>query len=425
VSSGAPGAGPASAPPPPFRVPGSHFAAALAFLALGSAGLAFISPELAAGAFMAPRVAAVTHLFTLGWLTTTILGAAYQFIPVALGVGMAWPILVWATLALHVPGVSLMVAGLATGDTTLLLPGAGLVTLGLLLFTANLFRTLGRAPRGGLIRRALAVAGAFLIVAVLLGITLSGNLRWGYLGEHRLLALTLHLHVALLGWVLLVVVGVSQRLVPMFLLSHGAPEWPGLWAYRLVTGGLVLALLLHHAGGAWLGLAALVCGAGVSLYLAQLVLFFLHRRRRDLDPGMTLVAVGGVGLAGGLLLAPVALTRGAADPGGAEAYGAAVIVAGFTPFVAGHLYRIVPFLAWFHRFGARLGTERMPTVAELYSRRVAWAAAAMTAAPALALPPCLAAGAPVEALRAVALLLCAGVTVMALQLARVGLGGPR
>ena len=33
-----------------------------------------------------PRVVAVTHLFTLAWITTSIMGALYQFLPVALGV---------------------------------------------------------------------------------------------------------------------------------------------------------------------------------------------------------------------------------------------------------------------------------------------------------------------------------------------------
>ena len=40
---------------------------------------------LAAGNFLSQRLAGVTHLFTLGWLTTTIYGALYQLLPVALG----------------------------------------------------------------------------------------------------------------------------------------------------------------------------------------------------------------------------------------------------------------------------------------------------------------------------------------------------
>lgn len=78
-------AGLASANAPPLHLPGEHFVAALTFLALGGVGLVWIAPELAAGAFLAPRVAGVAHLFTLGFVTMSILGALYQFLPVAVG----------------------------------------------------------------------------------------------------------------------------------------------------------------------------------------------------------------------------------------------------------------------------------------------------------------------------------------------------
>src|SRR5688572_26779770 len=75
-----------SANAPPFRLPGEHFAAALTFWGVGALGLIRVAPDLAQGLFPLPRVIAVTHLFTLGWITTSILGALYQFLPVALRV---------------------------------------------------------------------------------------------------------------------------------------------------------------------------------------------------------------------------------------------------------------------------------------------------------------------------------------------------
>ncbi|NJD11513.1 MAG: hypothetical protein FIB01_14130, partial [Gemmatimonadetes bacterium] len=51
-------------------------------------GLAGIAPDLAAGLYPLPRVQAITHLFTLGWITLSVQGALYQFLPVALGRGI-------------------------------------------------------------------------------------------------------------------------------------------------------------------------------------------------------------------------------------------------------------------------------------------------------------------------------------------------
>jgi hypothetical protein len=406
-----------AATPPPFAIPASHFAVALVCLALAGPGLAIVAPELSAGALLSPRVVAVTHLLTLGWITTTILGAAYQLVPVALGRSIAWPRAAWVTLGLHVPGLALLVGGLLGGRRSVLVAGALLLAAGLFLFAANLGVSLTRAPRGGLARRCLGAAAVFLVIAVVLGMALGGNLGWGYLGGRRLLALTLHVHVALLGWVLLVIVGVSQRLLPMFLLSHGVSERPAEWSFRLLVAGLGVAVLGHHGGvWPWGGAAVALCAAGVAAWLLQLGLH-VGRRRRPLDPGMTLVVVGGLGMALALGIALPALRGGLGTPRWATSYGVALVVAGFTPYVAGHLYRILPFLTWFHRHARRLGRERTPTVGELVTTPVAWVAVSGLGAGALALVVTLAAGAPVAAVRGAALLFTAGALTQALQLA--------
>src|SRR5699024_5525615 len=90
---------------PPFRLPGEHFIAAIGFWLLGAAALVWAAPDVVAGSFPAPRVVATTHLFTLGWITTTILGALYQFLPVALGVPIRSERLAHASYALYVPGL--------------------------------------------------------------------------------------------------------------------------------------------------------------------------------------------------------------------------------------------------------------------------------------------------------------------------------
>ena len=68
-----------------IRLAAEHFAASILYLMAGAAGLVWIAPELATGAYASPHVAGVTHLFTLGWITTTIFGALAQLLPVALG----------------------------------------------------------------------------------------------------------------------------------------------------------------------------------------------------------------------------------------------------------------------------------------------------------------------------------------------------
>ncbi|HET9983782.1 MAG TPA: hypothetical protein VFQ38_09345 [Longimicrobiales bacterium] len=366
---------------PPLALPAEHFLAALAFFVAGSLGLVAVAPELAAGLFPLPRVAAVTHCFTLGWITTSILGALYQFLPVALGVPIRSRRLAHATFALFVPGLALFVAGLAAGRPAVLVPGAALFGTALLLFAGNLAATLRRATERGLTWWALVGAAAFLVLTVLLGVALAGNLRWGYLGGSRFLALAVHIHVAIFGWVMLVVIGVANRLLPMFLLSHGVSERRGRIAAGLVASGVLLLFALHHAVPMpllWLAPGALIL-AGTAAFLLQARAFYRHRRKPKIDAGMRSAAVALAFLAFALGLAPVALVGGAGAPRLAVAYVAALVLGALSLFVAALYYKIIPFLIWFHRFGPLAGKRPLPTVAELFDARWATLATALLA----------------------------------------------
>lgn len=400
---------------PPLRLPGEHFAAALGFWLAGAAGLVWVAPDVAAGAFPLPRVVAVAHLFTLGWITTSIQGALYQFLPVALGTPIHSERLGHLTFGLYAAGIPLFVGGLAAGLHPVFLVGAASFGTALLLFAGNLAATLARAPERNLTWWALAGAAVFLTVTVGLGFLLAGNLRWGYLGGSRFLALGVHLHVAIFGWVLLVIVGVAHRLLPMFLLSHGASELPGKVALALLAAGTGLLLALHHAltpGVVWT--VAALLGGGLLAFVLQAALFFRHKRKPTLDPGLRLVAVALGVLALALGLAPAFVAQGLAAPRLVTAYVLALLL-GLSLFVAGHYYKILPFLVWFHRFGPLVGKRPVPRVADLYAAGPGNAAVALLGTGALGMIAATLFGAGWAA-RPAALLFAAGATVVAAQM---------
>ena len=366
--------GMASRQAPPITLPGEHFAAALLFLALGTVGLVLIAGDLSTGAYPSPRVIGVTHFFTLGWITTSIMGALYQFLPVALGEPIRSIRLAHVTFGVYVIGLPLFIAGLLTGGRALMIPGAVTLASGLGLFLVNLGGTLARASRRDVTWWALLGAAVFLSLTVVFGLALAGNLEWGYLGTNRFVALGVHLHVALGGWVGLVIVGVAHRLLPMFLLSHGVDETLTRAAVALIAAGAAVLAVLHHAPaalGRWT--PALLMGGGVACFLIQASRFYRKRVRRALDPGMRLVAVALGLLTVGLLLAgPVVLGR--ADSRLATGY-VFLLVGGISLFVAAHYYKIIPFLVWYHRFGPLAGKKPVPRVSDLFHAPTATVAA--------------------------------------------------
>lgn len=410
--------GEASAKAPPFVLPGEHFTAALVFLLVGVGGVVLIADDLAAGAFLSSRVAAVTHLFTLGWITTSIMGALYQFLPVALGEPIRSVRLGHAAFVLYVPGLTAFVSGLAFAQATLMHLGAATFGTGIVLFTGNLAATLQRAKRRDLTWWALACADAFLATTLVLGLALAGNLSRGYLGDNRWNALGVHLHVALAGWVLLVMIGVAHRLLPMFLLSHGASERYAKLAVGLVASGAGMLAALHHAPALfsrWL--PALLIAAGCAAFLLQARAYYAHRVRRALDPGMRLAAAALGVLAVGLILAwPVLMTQSSARL--MTAYIVAVLL-GISLFVAAHYYKIVPFLVWYHRFGPLSGKRPVPRVSELYSARAASVAGGALLLGAVGLIVSIGLGAA-GAVRIAALVLALGAGLEAMQMLHLG-----
>lgn len=378
---GAPGPAGTIGDAPAFRIPGGHFAASLLFLVAGAAGLAWQAPALASGAFSSPVVVGSVHLLTLGWIGSSIMGALYQLLPVALGATLRWERVAEAAFWAWTLGLAAFAAGVAAGAPRLHLPGAALVGLGVLLFAANVAGTLPRTARRDLTWWCVAGSTLFLVGSWVLGLLLAVNLGTGVLGPSRYVVLAVHLHLAAGGWVLLTVIGVGHRLLPMFLASRGVSRLPGRIAAALVaTGAGALLLSGHLLPATVLRPALAVMALGAAAFLLQAALHFRAGSRPGQHPGMRLAAAALVLLGLAVLTGAAALTVGRPDPALLTAYGILLVPGGLGLFVAGIQYRIVPFLTWAHRYAARAGREEVPRVEDLVAPRGGLAAAGLLVA---------------------------------------------
>ena len=352
---------------PPLSVTTGYFGSALLFLLAGSIGLVWVMPRVVEGLFPTASVVAVTHFFTLGWITLSILGALHHVLPVALGTNLMSVRCAFLQLGMLVAGLAMFAGGALLDQVRLQFGGAALLATALVLFAARLAFAILNATSRNRTHWALLAAAGFLIVATGFGVLLGAHRVWGVLGTRRESLLALHAHVALIGWVLLVVVGVSQRLLPMFLLARAPDARLGRGAIVLVAAGA--AALLAFSGAApllrvWVPFLLVLGGA--LLFLVQAARAFGERANADLDPGMRLAGAGLVFLAVAFFLAPFALRPGWTDPRAATLYIGATILAALTLFVAGNYYRIVPFLVWSRYVGGTPLAARLPTPGSLY-----------------------------------------------------------
>lgn len=407
-----------------IRLAGEHFAAATLYLLAGSVGLVWIAPELAAGNCLSPHVAGVTHLFTLGWLTMTIFGALYQLLPAALGAPIRWHKIGHVSFWTFAPGAGLFACGVAARSTMLHHAGVGLVAIGVVLGVTNIAATLPRARLRDATWAAIAIAIGYLSSTLILGIVLLHNIHTGFIATARVRVLATHLHVAIVGWALVMIVGVAHRLLPMFLLAHGVnARWTKDAIVLLACGLPLLALGINAQIPAASWTAVALMEAGLACFIYQAVSFFRARVRKRIDVGMRFAAAGVGFLVLAALFGPFVLWRGQSATRLATVYVLLGLVAGITLFVAGFFYKIVPLLAWTARYSGTRRTGSAPTVAQLYSGRVAEIQLGVMVSALVILSAAILVGSTVGAYAGAGLFML-GVLLFASQIGRVALGRP-
>src|SRR5271155_4743258 len=90
------------------RIPIGFFMVAVAFFALGICTLPFAVADIA-DFFYQPVPLATVHIFTLGWITMTIMGVMYRYVPALPRHPIASPRVAWLQLVLFAIGASGMV----------------------------------------------------------------------------------------------------------------------------------------------------------------------------------------------------------------------------------------------------------------------------------------------------------------------------
>jgi hypothetical protein len=392
-------------------------AAAVAFNA-AALGVVWLAPELG-GHYYHPRLFALTHTVTLGWITMTIIGASYQLVPIVLERPL-WSerLARWQFVAL-VLGIPGLVAHFFIPHGTGLAWAAAFVAVGAGGHLVNTVLTVRGLARWTFTARMVALGHAGLVLTALSGVLLGADRAWHILPGGQLANVHAHVHVALLGWVLPMVIGVAARVYPMFLLARepaGAPGAMQLWGIALgvpaVVAGLVAGFLPLVAGGA-LGVAVAVAG-----HLAWVLESVRTRKRPALDWPLRMVVAGAVFVVPAALVGLALAADLVGGPRVAIAYAVLGLGGWISLTIAGMMLKIVPFLVWYRVYGPRVGKERVPTLAELSSPRAEAAAFGLLTAGLAALALSTWIGAP-ALIRAAAIVVAGGAVALGIALARV------
>ena len=367
---------------PPLSLPMRFFLSAPVFAALAAALLLWYGPDALLTRW-SPLTLALTHLLVLGCLSMTMVGALLQLLPVVAGIAL--PHVGKVAPAVHFglsAGTLLLAAAFLSEQAVLFQLALAVLLPTLLLFvgacTVDMWRM--HAPGSGAVVTGIRLSLAALVTTTVLGGVLAGAFAWpsasvgsGALPLQRLT--DLHAMWGLLGWVGLLVIAVAFQVVPMFMLTEPYPA-------RL-TGGYATALfLLLIAASLSSGLPApglrfhqamlILLALGYLLFGATTLHLLARRKRPALD---TTTLYWRTAMACLLAAQALWLWPWPSPDNAAPLMLGVLMVYGFAlSAVNGMLYKIVPFLVWYHLRDAVGGAGRkMPGVNTLIPQiRARW-----------------------------------------------------
>ena len=363
----------------------AYFAASCVLLLMAE-GLLVTGYGYPAAAIEAPPTLAVVHLLTTGWFGLLMSGALLQFVPVLVarplrGGGAALPALVAIVIgeAGLVLGFMLMDRGGALAAPLMSFGGLGL-SAGYLTIAGIVGIPLASAWPLAVPAQFVGLGLVALLATLGLGVTfalvLSGYLPSAWTGFLPA-GLPLHAALGLGGWLTVSAVGVSYKLLPMFLLSPDSASH-GVKRVRL-AGAASIAMLLVAVflsvidGGAGFLAPTLILALVFSLvalgfYAVDLLAIYKARRRPKLELNSlaSIAAFAALFAGAGWLAAAGAIGRLSSD------IVPIVYLLGLgwlTGLGLAKLFKIIPFLTWLECYGPVLGRVPTPRVQDLVNEQ--------------------------------------------------------
>lgn len=348
--------------------------AALSFLA--ATLLLLVSSAAFTQHYFHPDTLAITHLLALGWGTMMILGASHQLVPVLTEGKLFSNLLAYLSFSLAALGIPLLVYSFYVfnmGEPAQC--GAILINAAIFLYLVNLAVSITKSKKENIHAVFVLTAVIWLLITTLAGLLLIYNFTLNILPKDSLYYLSLHAHLGIIGWFLLLVIGVGSRLIPLFLISKYSNTGSLRIIYILINTGLLsfIIIFLYFNQAIFYLLPAAAVVTALIMFGYYCYRSYRQRIRKQVDDQMKISLLSVVmmavpvitltGILAFLLLSGqnIKLTL---------LYGFSVFLGWITAIIFGMTFKTLPFIVWNKVYHHQSGLGKTPNPKGLFSSKL-------------------------------------------------------
>lgn len=291
------------------------------------------------------------HMFGVGFLLLFFFGASLQLFPVILNVPHKFEKIFYLVFLFLFIGYLLLIVGFWHFNFLLKIGAFFIITAFIIYLTEN-FITIQQVKKYTFYTVAIGISHLYLMLGFIIGLLMV----FGILSEASVdIAYLLSLHLSfILGYMLIMIGTISITLIPMFALSHNFSQ---IYTKIAIVLLYIMPLLVIFKQFELLRVDIV---AALFLLFIQAFVIYKKRVRKEKDVYFYSIVFAYIGL----LISGILIIF--------SDYESAIFVLllwfmGF--MITGHVYKIIPFLAWFEYYSPLVGKQKVPLLNQMVSKK--------------------------------------------------------
>lgn len=350
---------------PPIKLMKPYFIISAIFFVLSMITLYFLKPDIN---LLDLKTIGWTHLYMLGFVMLSIFSAMSQLGPVIVETkhhnvkifNYLWWFLTF--------GLIFMLIGFFS-NIKFLLFGGSLVLVAMLIYATQFLLTLKTARRKTAITNAMKMSNFFLIIGILSGLAMALNFN-GMLDLELNNIIKVHTFGLLVGFVILLIMGISTVLIPMFGLSKRVSDNDFFKSFITISIGVGFMILSPiFLTNLFVNISYFFTVTAIFLYLYQLYKMAKSRKKTVHDIWAKSIYVGYFSFFISFYLFMLYIYNNNELILKLASF---LLLVGFFGFlITANLYKIIPFLMWFHTYSPYIGDKPVPMLHELLDEKLA------------------------------------------------------